>query len=473
MSSKRRYGATDLTSQTSSSKLDEAAGQAVVVAIDVAKERMMAAFYVGGALLLRVRWSASEQLALFIAAVTGLMGKALSVTALMEPTGTYGNALRRGLQQVGAQIVMMDPWRVHQSRAMFDGVDSLHDGKSTEVMFRMHENGLGKPWQPPPEWQSELRTQVECYLTQQGREHAFKAALEALVSDWLPGTARWLSPWDHVSWLTVLSEQADPRQLLADREALWRRLQKLSSENLSREVFDGAVAALERVAWDRMGGGAARQIQMHAIDALAAYRAKLVFQREIEQRVAQLPLATHVAPWIGRLTTGVVLAYLGDLGGYASPGALEKAAGLNLIERSSGEKRGKPRLSKRGHAGVRQMLYMAALRWIKSDPVARAWYTRRTGIYRKPAVIALMRKMIRALWHLARGNAYDASKLFDTRLLDLTKPAVVTDAPEPVDAVPAKGKRLRTEPRAVSLRAKIEERARNRARKTTGGTATT
>ncbi len=119
------------------------------------------------------------------------------------------------------------------------------------------------------------------------------------------------------------------------------------------------------------------------------------------------------------------------------------------------------------------MLYMAALRWIKSDPVARAWYTRRTGIYRKPAVIALMRKMIRALWHLARGNAYDASKLFDTRLLDLTKPAVVTDAPEPVDAVPAKGKRLRTEPRAVSLRAKIEERARNRARKTTGGTATT
>jgi hypothetical protein len=66
---------------------------------------------------------------------------------------------------------------------------------------------------------------------------------------------------------------------------------------------------------------------------------------------------------------------------------------------------------------------MAALRLMKDDAVALSWCRARRGYkadQKIKAVVALMRKLARALWHVARGEAFDATKLFDIRRLDLT-----------------------------------------------------
>jgi hypothetical protein len=48
------------------------------------------------------------------------------------------------------------------------------------------------------------------------------------------------------------------------------------------------------------------------------------------------------------------------------------------------------------------------------------------------AVVALMRKLARALWHVARGKSFDAAKLFDTRRLQLpTKSATTSNRAVP------------------------------------------
>jgi hypothetical protein len=65
---------------------------------------------------------------------------------------------------------------------------------------------------------------------------------------------------------------------------------------------------------------------------------------------------------------------------------------------------------------------MAALRFVKDDAAALSWCRARKGYkadQKIKAVVALMRKLARALWHVARGEAFDATKLFDTRRLDL------------------------------------------------------
>ena len=62
----------------------------------------------------------------------------------------------------------------------------------------------------------------------------------------------------------------------------------------------------------------------------------------------------------------------------------------------------------------------AAIRLVKDDALIARWYRARGG-YRANrklvALVAVTRKLIRALWHVARGAAFDSSKLIDARAL--------------------------------------------------------
>ena len=52
-----------------------------------------------------------------------------------------------------------------------------------------------------------------------------------------------------------------------------------------------------------------------------------------------------------------------------------------------------------------------------------AWYqhkVKRDGGLKRKAIVALMRKLAMALWHVARGETFDSRKLFNARTLGLT-----------------------------------------------------
>jgi transposase len=172
----------------------------------------------------------------------------------------------------------------------------------------------------------------------------------------------------------------------------------------------------------------------------------------------------RLSSWMGAYTAAAIITHV-DLRQYTSARQLEKACGLNLREKSSGERAGRLTITKRGPGLVRQMLYLFALRMIMQSAAARAWYMRRRGYTeesKKRAVVALMRKLVRALFHVARGDAFDASKLFDLRRLDLRVPAATPDASAQEAAATPKKPAARTTPRPIA-------RGRGRARK--GGSA--
>lgn len=136
--------------------------------------------------------------------------------------------------------------------------------------------------------------------------------------------------------------------------------------------------------------------------------------------VAAQPELSAVAETVGPAATTALFALVGNPSAYESAGALEKACGMTLKERSSGMKRGQLTLTKRGPAKVRQLLYLAALRLVRDEPLARAWYEARTafkGGIKIKAVVAVMRKLLRAVFHVARGQPFDVGKLFDARRL--------------------------------------------------------
>ena len=66
---------------------------------------------------------------------------------------------------------------------------------------------------------------------------------------------------------------------------------------------------------------------------------------------------------------------------------------------------------------MRRWLYLAALRWVRQEPV-RSWYLRQKAQRRgvaKPALVGVMRKLALALYHVGgRGEPFDRARLYQS-----------------------------------------------------------
>lgn len=168
-----------------------------------------------------------------------------------------------------------------------------------------------------------------------------------------------------------------------------------------------------------------------AMQLIAADRSADELDEQMRQMAKSDEVFARLLSWMGVYTAAVIITHV-DPRQYTSARQLEKACGLNLREKSSGEKSGRITITKRGPGLVRQVLYLFALRMIQESAAVRAWYKRRRGYTedsRQRAVVAVMRKLVRALFHVARGEAFDAGKLFDVRRLALdAEPAATSSA---------------------------------------------
>jgi transposase len=142
-------------------------------------------------------------------------------------------------------------------------------------------------------------------------------------------------------------------------------------------------------------------------------------EKQIDSHCRRMPDVAAMAAVVGPLAAATLLSALGKPEDYDSAGAWLKAAGLNLTEHSSGldpknDKKLVPvAISKRGSPEVRRLLYLAALRQSKNDPVIAWWLKqkkKRDGGKAMPGVVAVMRKLMRAIWHIGRSAA-DAVEL--------------------------------------------------------------
>ena len=148
---------------------------------------------------------------------------------------------------------------------------------------------------------------------------------------------------------------------------------------------------------------------------LDTHQALRQVERVLEGEVQADPALERMASVVGKTTTAVLSGSLGPPQSYPDAASYLKSAGLNLKERSSGSYPGQLKITKRGPSVARRYLYPAALRWMVRDPQVQDWYQRkvqRDGGLKGKAIIALMRKLTKALWHVARGEHFDAAKLF-------------------------------------------------------------
>lgn len=390
----------------------------VVMGIDVAKDIMYAVFMdPEREVLASVRWKHLEESAQVVSWVAGL---SCVREVAMEPSGTYGDALRGQLEAAGLEVYRVHPKQVKDAREIYDGVPSNHDPKASAIIAWLHRVGRSARWELNGEARRGLKAKLQLM---QIYDHAYQHVLHLLEAQLARHWPEVLGLLDlsSVGLLGLLADFGSPAAMASQRSSARRSLEQASHHSLKLEkieaVMDSAAQTL---------GLPMTEVEVQCLQELAREgRRRYRDRQEARQRLARFSkeekTTAQLARRVGSVTAAVVVGELGPLTDYPHRGGLLKAAGLNLKEVSSGRRQGQLALSKRGSGRLRQYLYLAVLRWIQKDRWARAWFEqkvqRQGGLGKRKALVALMRKLLCGLWWVAKGERFDSRKLFDTRRL--------------------------------------------------------
>ena len=410
--SKRTYQATAFHRLDWSDLAERLRGERVVLAIDAAKRDFAAVFMNGDRRALKtLKWRHPRDTRALLERLGGLSGE---LEVVLEPTGTYADALRHQLHQAGIAVYRMPPKRVHDAREIYDGVPSKHDGKSAYVIARLHLEGVSARWARDDERRRALQAQTSQLAFCRDELQRAHNRLEALMACHWP-EAEQLIGLDATSLLRVLAEYGSPAAIAADAEGARTLLRQTGGRLLSTDKIEALLASARDTLGRPCLEAEAAVIAELAEQLLGLQAQRRRLQRALRSASTRAPAIAAQSETVGAVTAAVLYAGLGDVRAYPSAASYAKAAGLNLKEDSSGEHQGRLRLTKRGPGVVRLYLYFAVLRWIARAGPARRWYeakVARDGGATTKAIAALMRKLARALWHVGQGECFDERRLF-------------------------------------------------------------
>jgi transposase len=216
------------------------------------------------------------------------------------------------------------------------------------------------------------------------------------------------------------------RALIAHRQALVGR--RVAAQNRIRALFAGQGLPSPRGhrAWTEVGlAGLDLQAKPLAecgpaelwrgmLDlALADYRhllGQIAAAEAALDRLAAADPATRLletAPGVGPRTAEAVAAHLGDPRRFATGKQVSAYAGLVPRQYQSGASDRKGRITRRGPGVLRKLLVECAWAALRYNPWARATYARLTrggATRRKPAIVALARRLLVRLWAMLRDG---------------------------------------------------------------------
>jgi len=391
----------------------------LILAIDVAKEDMVAALATEHAeVLTTLAWKHLDDTPMLLLKLDELKQLGCKVEAVMESTGTYGDVLRHQLQAAGIVVYQVSGKRVHDAKVVYDGVASLHDSKSSAIIAKLHVDGRSSVWEDRSDGERELKATVTTMDLHQVQYLRLVHQLEAWLARHWPEVTR-LIELTSATLLAVLARVGGPADVAADPDAARKLMTGMSHRLMTAEKIERVLetaaqsVGLALLAEERT---ALMTIAAEAHRSLRAYKAAK--QRVIE--TAEGGVSEVIAPAVGKTTAAVLVTEVGDPRRFPSASAYLKAYGLNLKEKSSGKYQGRLRITKCGSGRARQYLWLAVSRWRKRDAIVQSWYdakVKRDGGSKARAVVALMRKLVKALFHVARGQPMDTTRLFDVRHL--------------------------------------------------------
>lgn len=340
----------------------------------------------------------------------------------VEPTGHYWFPLGAFMQDLNVRFVLVNPHHVNKSKELEDNSPTKNDYKDAKVIANLVKDGKYTEPKLPTGVYADLRILMnlrEKVMVNLGQ-------VQRRIQNWLdrffPEYTEVFKDWEGKASLITLRKSPFPQNLVS--LGVSGIVSQWKSGGVKRTVGVKRAQRLASAAEKSIGlkeGLTAARLELTTLleqyDMFCRQRDEIMAQ--VEQLLSQIPGTEEMLsiPGIGVTTLAGFLAEVGDLKGYDHGQQIIRLAGLNLKENSSGKRKGKTGISKRGRSRLRALLFRAVLPMVAKNAEFKAlheYYTTRAcnPLKKKQSLIALCGKLIRVLYTLGTKQVpYNAEDL--------------------------------------------------------------
>ncbi len=301
----------------------------------------------------------------------------------MEPTGHYWKSLARYLQKIDwIHVVTVNPKKVKDAKELDDNCQTKNDKKDCITIAR-------------------------------------------LIKD-----ARYFEPYLPEEILKKCPFPEDIKSL--GKEELLKHIRETVKRGYSKKQVEKIYELAEESIGTTEGiKGARFQLNMYIEEAKLIGKQIKMAEQELEKQLKETGFYESLISiqGIGIVSAAMFVGEVGDINRFDSYEQIRRYAGLNLVENSSGNHKGKTTISKRGRSLLRSILYRMAFTMVNKNEEIKELYkyltTRKENqLKKKQAIVAVIGKILQIIYAVATKNEeYKATRVFTQERLEQLKVA--------------------------------------------------
>jgi len=345
--------------------------------------------------------------------------KSKSVVVAMEPTGHYWKSLGYQLEDSGYKVVLINPYHTKQSKEIYDNQRGKTDKKDSKLIAQLAREGKFMGCRLLRGEYLELRKLSMIRETVAKELERSLTRMSMLLDEYLPEYSGQFCSLLGVTSQKLLKEYGikglrnKEKGTFIEKSITTASRGKISSaraeqivSNLSQSIgvtegLDSAEITLQVLI---------RQVESHANELKGLNKAIEEKAKETEEGEFLIAIKG-----VGALTAGIFLGETGRLKDYTSFKQVEKLAGLDLVENSSGKHLSQKKISKRGRTLLRHVLFRIGLVSVKWNDDFRKIYQYKVEVLKKTKMSALtsvISKILRVMFNVGRNQL-----MYDGRLV--------------------------------------------------------
>ncbi len=338
-----------------------------------------------------------------------------------EPTGHYWFTFQKFLHDHKLKLVVVNPYSVNRSKELDDNSPEKDDIKDPKTIAGLVREGRYSTAYIPEGNYAEIREAQVCRDQIMKQHVRLSNQIQAWLQQYFPEYLEVYNKFDAESGFLVLEKAPLPADIIKlgaeGIKQIWKdaklrgrlgisRAQTLIEAAQESVGLQGGEAARFRI-WVLISDYRRKQEQLERVDEIL--QKKVILVPNVEKLLA--------IKGVGFSSVAGFIAEVGDIGRFTDPKQIQKLAGLEITKLSSGKRKGKPGISKRGRRRLRRVMYEAARALMIWDPAFSdlfLYYRNRMchPLGSMQAKIAVECKAIRVFYAILKhGCDYDPKKL--------------------------------------------------------------
>ena len=352
----------------------------------------------------------------------------------MEPTGHYWKSCARYLKKIEwIKVVTVNPFHVKNAKEFDDNSQTKNDKKDCMTIARLIKDArFFEPYLPEGIW-AELRNLSNTRAELVRKQNAVKCRLVATIDEYFPEYTKVFKNVLSRTSEEILKECPFPEDIKSiGKEELLKHIKKTVKRGYSKKQVETIYElANESIGTEEGIEGAKFQLNMYIEEAKLLDKQIKMTEQELERQLKETGFYESLISiqGIGVVSAATFVGEVGDINRFDSYEQIRRYAGLNLVENSSGNHKGKTTISKRGRSLLRSILYRMAFTMVNKNAEIKELYkyltTRKENqLKKKQAMVAVIGKILQIIYAIVTKNEeYKATRVYTQERLEQLKVA--------------------------------------------------